>query len=79
MSKEYKPKYWNVVGAKEPIRAATPAGALGIFLKRGRFGLSDNWQFTRQPDGWVVATNVEGRNLERKSYRLREVEYNRFA
>ena len=57
------------------ILARSPFEALGIFLKRGRFGLSPSWRLSRNPDGWIIAVNTAGRNLERKMFKLREKNY----
>jgi hypothetical protein len=65
----------GINGAEQTISGRTPAEALGVFLKRGRYGLGSNWMLTRQPDGWIVATNKGGRNLERTQWKLREVNY----
>jgi hypothetical protein len=73
-------KEYIVIGinSKEhSVLARTPYEALGIFLKRGRHGLGTNWRLTRQPDGWIVAVNTTGRNLERKMHKLREKNYTR--
>jgi hypothetical protein len=59
------------------VPARTASEALGIFLKRGRFGLGAGWTLTRQPDGWIVASNKTGRTLERTYHKLREADYSR--
>lgn len=64
-------------GAEVTVAACTAAEALGIFLKRGRFGLGAGWILTRQPDGWIVASNKTGRTLERAYHKLREADYSR--
>lgn len=64
-------------GAEVIVEARTAAEALGIFLKRGRFGLGAGWILTRQPNGWIVASNKTGKTLERTYHKLREQDYNR--
>jgi hypothetical protein len=64
-------------GAESIVAARTAAEALGIFLKRGRYGLGAGWTLTRQPDGWIVASNKTGRTLERTYHKLREEDYSR--
>ena len=64
-------------GVEVIVKAVGMSQALSIFLKRGRRGMSASWCFTRQPDGWVVARNTDGRQLERKFYKLREVNWDR--
>jgi len=59
------------------VSARTAAEALGIFLKRGRFGLGAGWILTRQPDGWILASNKAGKTLERTYHKLREQDYTR--
>lgn len=65
----------GVNGVERTVAGRSPAEALGVFLKRGRFGLGKNWTLTRQPDGWIVAVNTAGRNLERTQWKLREENY----
>jgi hypothetical protein len=67
----------GVNGTEHNISARTPSEALGIFLKRGRFGIGKAWSFTRQPTGWIVAVDTAARTLERRMYRLREKNYTR--
>jgi hypothetical protein len=64
-------------GAEVIVSARTAAEALGIFLKRGRFGLGAGWILTRQPDGWILASNKTGKTLERTYHKLREQDYTR--
>lgn len=73
LDKEYIVK--GVNGVERTVAGRSPAEALGVFLKRGRFGLGANWMLTRQPDGWIVAVNTGGRNLERTQWKLREKNY----
>lgn len=71
--KEYVVQTRN--GGQTVVLARTPGEALGIFLKRGRFGIGAAWTFTRQPDGWIVASNTGMKNLERTYHKLREKDY----
>lgn len=64
-------------GIERTVAGRTPHEALGVFLKRGRYGLGKNWSMTRQPNGWIVATNTGGRTLERQQWKLREKNYSR--
>jgi len=64
-------------GSEVLVAARTAAEALGVFLKRGRFGLGAGWILTRQPDGWIVASNKTGKTLERTYHKLREADYSR--
>jgi len=66
-------------GAEVIVKAYTASEALGIFLKRGRFGLGAGWLLTRQPDGWIVASNKSGKTLERTYHKLREEDYRKSA
>jgi len=65
----------GVNGKEHIVKARSANEALGIFLKRGRYGLGAKWSLTRQPDGWIVAIDTAGRTLERRSYKLREKNY----
>lgn len=67
----------GVNGKEHVVSARTAAEALGVFLKRGRFGLGKAWSFTRQPTGWIVAVDTASRTLERRMFRLREKNYTR--
>lgn len=60
------------------IQARTASSALSIHLKRGVSGLGRGWVLTRQPNGWIVASNKSGKTLERKYVRLREQDYSRY-
>jgi hypothetical protein len=64
-------------GSEVPVSGNTAASALSIFLKRGRYGLGSGWIFTRQPNGWIVASNKDEKTLQRTCYKLREVNYSR--
>ena len=59
------------------VEGRCPTEALGIFLKRGRFGLGAGWTLTRQPNGWIVASNRNDKTLQRTYHKLREVDYSR--
>lgn len=71
--KEYIVK--TKTGGEAVVLARTPAEALGIYTKRGRFGIGAAWTFTRQPDGWIVCTHTGMKTLERTYHKLREKEY----
>jgi len=58
------------------IEADSPTSALGKFLHR-RLGAS--WGLTRQPNGWIIASNKGDKTLTRTYYKLREVDYSRFG
>jgi hypothetical protein len=75
MDKEYIVK--TKTGEEVTVLGRTPAEALGIFMKRGRFGVGAAWTFTRQPDGWIVCINTGLRTLERTYHKLREKQYSR--
>jgi len=62
-------------GAEVIVLARSAGEALGIFLKRGRSGLGAGWVFTRQPNGWIVASNKSHKTLERTYYKLREEDH----
>ena len=64
-------------GSDVIIEAKTPFAALGIHRKRGAEGLGRLWQMTRQPDGWIVASNAGLPHNERTHYRLKEVDWKR--
>ena len=61
------------------VEARSPFEALGIHRKRGANGLGRSWRLTRQPDGWIVASNTAERSIERNHYRLKEVGWHRGA
>jgi hypothetical protein len=65
----------GINGKEHVVKARTANEALGIFLRRGRYGLGSKWALTRQPNGWIVAVDTNGRTLERKMFRLREKNY----
>jgi hypothetical protein len=63
-------------GGKEVIvRGRNAIEALGIFLKRGRFGLGAAWSMTRQKNGWIFAYNTNIKKMERTYYKFRETEW----
>jgi len=64
-------------GVEHIVEGRCPTEALGIFLKRGRFGLGAAWVFTRQHNGWIIASNKGVKNLERTYHKLKEVNYRR--
>jgi hypothetical protein len=51
--------------------------ALSKYLKRGVNGLGAGWTFTRQPDGWIVASDRSRKVLEGKYFKLKEVGWTR--
>ena len=57
------------------VRGRTAREALGVFMKRGRYGLGAAWSMTRQKDGWIVVSPSGNRTLEKKYYKIRETEY----
>jgi hypothetical protein len=59
------------------VEARSPFEALGIHRKRGPHGLGRAWQLTRQPDGWIVASNSSEKSMERNHYRIKEVDWKR--
>ena len=64
-------------GSEVIVEAETPFAALGIHRKRGPYGLGKMWQMTRQPNGWIVASNAGVRSMKREHYRLKEVNWQR--
>jgi hypothetical protein len=62
-------------GTEVVVRGRNAREALGIFMKRGRFGLGAAWSMTRQKNGWIVVSPSGERTLERKYYKVRETEY----
>ena len=65
----------GINGSENTVSARSANEALGIFLKRGRYGLGAKWSLTRQPDGWIVAVDTGARTLERRMWKLREANY----
>lgn len=59
------------------VEAQTAFAALGIHRKRGPNGLGKDWKLTRQPDGWIVASNGAQKTLEGNYHRLKEVNWTR--
>ena len=57
------------------VRGRNAREALGVFMKRGRYGLGAAWSMTRQKDGWIVVSPSGNRTLEKKYYKMRETEY----
>jgi hypothetical protein len=70
-------------GASRPTEVKTSGvdayAALSKFLKRGVNGLGKGWVFTRQPNGWIIASNKNDRVLGRTYHRLKEVNWSRFS
>ena len=64
-------------GGEKSIMANTPAEALSIFLKRGKYGLGSGWLLSRGADGWIVASNKSMKTLERTYHKLREKNWTR--
>jgi len=68
-------------GLKRPtevtVEAVDAFAALGKHLKRGVNGLGKGWELTRQPNGWIVASNKNDKVLGRTYHRLKEVDWSR--
>ena len=64
-------------GSEAIVEARSPFEALGIHRKRGPQGLGRAWQLTRQPNGWILASNSSQKSMEREHYILREVDWKR--
>lgn len=62
-------------GQEVIIEADSPTSALGKFLHR-RIGAA--WVLTRQPNGWLIASNKGDKTLQRTYHKLRELNYSRF-
>ena len=62
-------------GTEVVVRGRNAREALGVFMKRGRFGLGAAWSMTRQRDGWIIVSPSGNRTLEKKYYKLRETEW----
>ena len=62
-------------GTEVVVRGRNAREALGVFMKRGRFGLGAAWSMTRQKDGWIIVSPSGNRTLEKKYYKMRETEY----
>lgn len=67
----------NPNGSDRIVSGRTPTEALGISLRRGRYGLGKSWTLTRQPDGWILAIDKAGKTLDRRTVKLREKNYTR--
>ena len=65
-------------GVEHIVEGRCATEALGIFLKRGRFGLGKGWVLTRQSNGWLVCSNKADKTLGRTMHKLREVGWSRF-
>ena len=59
------------------VEAADAFVALSKYLKRGVNGLGKGWELTRQPNGWIVASNKNDKVLGRTYHRLKEVDWSR--
>jgi hypothetical protein len=59
------------------VEADDVFAALGKYLKRGVNGLGKGWELTRQPNGWIVASNKNDKVLGRTYHRLKEVDWAR--
>lgn len=64
-------------GKEKTISALSASQAVAIHTKRGNAGLGRGWTLTRQPNGWIVATNSDRRTLDRPYVRLKEVNWSR--
>lgn len=62
-------------GAENVVQGRNAREALGVYMKRGRFGLGTAWSMTRQKDGWIVVSPSASKTLERTYYKMRETEY----
>lgn len=62
-------------GTEVIVRGRNAREALGIYMKRGRFGLGAAWTMTRQKNGWIIVSPSGERTLERTYYKMRETEY----
>jgi formylmethanofuran dehydrogenase subunit C len=62
-------------GTEVIVQGRNAREALGIFMKRGRFGLGKDWSMTRQKNGWIVVSPTSCKTLERTYYKMRETQY----
>lgn len=62
-------------GGENVVQGRNAREALGVYMKRGRFGLGAAWSMTRQKDGWIVVSPSASKTLERIYYKMRETEY----
>ena len=65
----------NSKGEEIIVQGRNAREALGVFMKRGRFGLGKDWSMTRQKNGWLVVSPTASKTLERIYYKMRETEY----
>lgn len=71
------PKTGAVRPTEVTVEAVDAFAALGKHLKRGVNGLGKGWELTRQPNGWIVASNKNDKVLGRTYHRLREETWSR--
>jgi len=62
-------------GTEAIVRGRNAREALGVYMKRGRFGLGAAWSMTRQKNGWIIVSNSSEKTLQRTYYKMRETEY----
>ena len=65
----------NNAGEEVIVQGRNAREALGVYMKRGRFGLGAAWSMTRQKDGWIVVSPSASKTLERTYYKMRETQY----
>ena len=65
----------NNKGEEVIVRGRNAREALGVYMKRGRFGLGAAWRMTRQKNGWIVVSPSASKTLERTYYKMRETQY----
>ena len=73
-----KDKDYTVIVNKDKeviVQGRNAREALGVYMKRGRFGLGAAWSMTRQKDGWLIVSNSSEKTLQRTYYKMRETEY----
>jgi hypothetical protein len=73
----HNPKTGKPQPTEVEVEAVDAFAALGKFLKRGVNGLGKGWTLTRQPNGWIVASNQNDKVLGRTYHRLKEVDWTR--
>ena len=65
----------NNAGEEVIVQGRNAREALGVYMKRGRFGLGAAWSMTRQKDGWIIVSPSSSKTLERTYYKMRETQY----
>jgi hypothetical protein len=65
----------NNKGQEVFVHGRNAREALGVYMKRGRFGLGSTWSMTRQKDGWIIVSPSSSKTLERTYYKMRETQY----